>query len=328
LKEYPFPIKMGLRFRNSIKALGNKFYEYENARSCCFDSFKKKYLTFGTKAYNDMSDLYRYVPKYDCFVAGSDQIWNPLIHGNTNNKAYFLDFVPQGKRKIAYAPSIGISKVPESCEREMGMLINDFNAVSVREIEGKRIVETVSDKECRVVLDPTLLLDSQQWEKIASPAKFKKPYIFCYIFSEREYIGEFIEYVKKTLGMDIVTIPFTKREFESDYIKVKKAGPGDFLSLIKNSALVITDSFHATAFSINLNIPFYSLLRNSITEQNNMNSRIDSILSMTGLENRKIASREDFPTVPNLCVDFSNSNEIIKEKRAKDIEWLREALEG
>ena len=328
MKSYSFPIKTALRIRNILKGIKSKPFSYENARHKCFSRFRKQFLIFGKKAYNEISELYKQVPDYDCFVTGSDQLWNPLIHGGVNNKAYFLDFVPSDKKRIAYAPSIGIDKLPESCIDDFVSLIKKFDALSVRESAGQRIIESLSGRECRVVLDPTLLLTKDEWLSLSAEPVSSEPYIFCYIFSERDYVGSFIEHVRNLLGFKVVTIPFTAREFNSDSIKMKSAGPQDFISLIANASLVITDSFHATAFSINLNRPFYSLMRNSENEKNNMNSRIDSILAMTGLEKRKITCKEDFPEIVDLDIDFSNANKIISEKRSADMNFLLDSIEG
>lgn len=328
LKKYPFPIKIALYVRNEIKGLKSEICSYENARSRSFYKFRRHFLSFGTKVYNKIPQLYKDIPNYDCFVTGSDQLWNPLIHGETNNKAYFLDFVPDEKKKIAYSPSIGIKQIPDNCKEEFIRLVKKIDVLSVREASGQKIIKELSGRECRIVLDPTLLLTKKEWLSIAAKPLYERPYIFCYLFSEREYIGKFIEHVKKCLSLDIVVIPFTKREFESDCIKIKNAGPQEFISLIANATLVITDSFHATAFSINMNVPFYSLMRNAENERNNMNSRIDNILTITGLEDRKITCYEDFPASIDLSINFLAANKTINERRASDLKFLREAIDS
>lgn len=261
------------------------------------------------------------------FIAGSDQLWNPLIHGGKNNKAYFLDFVDLPKKRIAYAPSIGIEKIPEENKEEFIRLVKQFNNLSVRELSGKKIIEEFTGKKCRVVLDPTLLLPKDEWLSVASKPLYKKPYIFCYLFSEREYTGEFVEYIKNKLQMDIVTIPFVKSEYSRNSIKIKNAGPKEFVSLIANASLVITDSFHATAFSINLNVPFYSLYRNSLDEKNNMNTRIDNILNLVDLESRRITCKAEFPESVELNIEFEKSNKILEERRLADKKYLFDAIE-
>ena len=327
MKEYPFPLNVLLRLRKKVKAITNDAYRYGNARAKEFNDFRRKYLIFSKKYYRNESSFYRTSFPYNCFVTGSDQIWNPNLYGGTNNKIYFLDFVPKEARRVAYAPSIGVSAITPECKEDMKQLLSKFDAISVREADGKQIIDEISNVECKLVLDPTLLLPNGEWEELISPRLIREEYIFLYLFSEKEYIGEVIERAKQQLNMKVVTIPFVKREFDSDDEKIQSAGPLDFLNLIKYASLVITDSFHATAFSINLNTPFYSLLRNDISEKNNMNSRVYNILHLTGLEKRLISNSNYKDTEISTELDFSDANQRLQKKRAEDYDFLIDALQ-
>lgn len=290
-----------------------------------FQNFRKRYLKL-TRRYATFEAVYAANMTFDAYVCGSDQIWNPrLFHGN--DPIYMLDFVPTGKKRIAYAPSIGLSKIPEEYEQDFREKLNRFDYISVREVAGRKIVQALTDKEVKVVLDPTLLVNCDEWSRILTPPHITEPYIFCYLFGVRSYIGEFVEYVRKALGLKIVCIPYTEREKNPEYIQVYDAGPCEFLGLIKNASLVITDSFHATAFSINFNTPFYSLLRNEDTDEINMNSRIFSILELVGLRDRLVLPGVKYPFEIKAQVDFSNANQRLKEKREIDFEDLKHQLE-
>ena len=310
----------------NLASIIRKNYKKVYPKKIAFDKFRKQYLKFGPKYYKS-EDIFNVEHDYDACVCGSDQIWNPLLFGG-NDKVYFLDFVPKGKKRIAYAPSIGIDKFPAEHLPEFEQLISKFDFLSVREDSGKKIIEENTQSKAKVVLDPTLLLNGGEWSNIAQPLNIKKPYIFCYLFGEREYIGEFVDYVKNKTNMQVVCIPFTKREETGDFKKVYNAGPCEFLWLIKNAALVITDSFHATAFSINFNTPFYSLLRNTDNEEINMNSRIFNILEMTKLTDRLITPETKYPFEVNTQLDFSIANSILADRRNKDFSLLYNALEG
>lgn len=300
-------------------------YRRAYAKRPKFDAFRNKYLHLGVACDTEKA-VYESALRYDAYVCGSDQIWNPLLFSK-NNKIYFLDFVEEGKKRIAYAPSIGIEKIPEMYVEEFGQLVSKFDSLSVREKSGGTIIKDILDKDVDVVLDPTLLLNGEEWSQLAHSPKIKKPYIFCYLFGEREYIGTFVEYVRRKLGLPVVCIPFTKREHESDFLKIEKAGPNEFLWLIKNASLVITDSFHATAFSINFNTPFYSLLRNTDNDKNNMNSRIFNILEMTELTERLVTPNVTYPFDISCNMDYSNANGLLQERRTKDFNFLKRALE-
>lgn len=289
-----------------------------------FNQFRKKYLKF-TKHLPTTESVYKADLDFDAYVCGSDQIWNPLLF-NGNEPIYFLDFAKENQKKIAYAASIGVSDFPEECKQDFKQLLSGFDYIGVREIEGKNIVEQVAGVPADVVLDPTLLLDKQDWGKIANNPKISEPYIFCYLFGERPYIGEFVDYVKKITGYKVVCIPFTDRERNSDNLNITTAGPLEFLGLIKNAELVITDSFHATAFSINFNTPFYSLLRNSDNEKNNMNSRIYSILELSGLIDRMVTPDIKYPFSISTDIDFASANLFLDEKRKSDLNELKHHL--
>ena len=126
--------------------------------------------------------------------------------------------------------------------------------------------------------------------------------------------------------MRVICIPYNDRELYSSFYKIKYAGPKEFLYYIKNASLIITDSFHATAFALNFNVPFYTLLRNELTEECNMNSRVIDILSFVNLEERLIKSEDDFPNEINMKIDFTNANRIIEDKRRNDIKFLKECI--
>lgn len=290
-----------------------------------FQAFKSHYLKF-TRRYPTADAIYQDNLPFDAYVCGSDQIWNPrLFQGN--DPIYLLDFVPKGKKRIAYAPSIGLSKFPGEYQEDFQEKINRFDYISVREKAGKEIIQLLTDKEVKVVLDPTLLLNVDEWSKIAAPIRIKKPYIFCYLFGTRSYIGEFVEYARKITKMKVVCIPYTEREKNPAYTQVYDAGPSEFLGLLKNASLVITDSFHATAFSINFNTPFYSLLRNEDADEINMNSRIFSILDLVGLCDRLVPPDVKYPFDIETEMNFTDSNRYLNYKRKLDFGDLKHQLE-
>lgn len=326
---YEFEEKKVKRIYHTIKSLFNKeykeYYKSYKEKNHIFNIFRKNYLLFDSEKQYNETELLEKKLEYDIYVCGSDQIWNPLFYDG-NNLIYLLDFVPKGIKKIAYAPSIGLSEFPEKYKLEFKNCIEKLDYVSVREKEGKKIIDSICDKECKVVLDPTLLIERNIWIDLEDKRFTKKPYIFCYIFGEQDYLIEFVDYVYKKTKLDVLYFPLTKNDKLSNYNKVKNVGPCQFISLINYAELVITDSFHATAFSINLEKPFYTLLRDSNKEQINMNSRIYNILDITGFMNRLIKSQADFPKKIDLNVDFSWSRKEISAKRKEDIENLRKEI--
>lgn len=314
-----------LPFVRGVYSLMSKEYRNRYIEERKFDKFRAHYLKIAKKRYETTQEIMGNPPIYDAYVCGSDQIWNPLFY-KRNNPVYFLDFVPDGKKRIAYAPSIGISAIPVKYADDFKRLVERMHCISVRENEGKRIIEELTDKSATVVLDPTLLKDGTYWAEIASPINYNEKFIFCYIFGDRPYMHNVLKKIQEDLNVDVLyTNVTTWGEQIPHGKKISEVGPREFLWLIRNAEMVITDSFHATAFSINFNTPFYTLLRNENREKNSMNSRIYSILEMAHLSDRLL---EDYVEGEKYSygVEFEVANQILSELRHKDIEFLINAI--
>lgn len=132
-----------------------------------FEEYRDEYLTFTPKCKTE-SDLFLLNDSYEAFVCGSDQIWAPTVF----EPKYFLNFVKNNKRKIAYAPSIGVNEFEdEEIMQETQRLINGFDFISVREKQGQDILKNIFNKDTVLVLDPTLLYDKHQWQELLKNKK-------------------------------------------------------------------------------------------------------------------------------------------------------------
>lgn len=304
-----------------FRCLIDKKYEKEYHRHECFEKFRREHLLFFESDFYSYEEVKSITKKYDVFLCGSDQIWNPTFYKGPN-RVYYLDFA-DGKRRVSYAPSIGINDMPKEYRDEFVRMISKFDCITVREETGKKIIEKYTKKKANVVLDPTFLLTSKKWEDFASTSKFNigEEYIFCYLFGERDYYFKFIDMISQKLKCKVVIIPFTEKQHAKGYHNIWEANPVDFVKLVFNAKFVITDSFHATAFSINLNKPFYSLLRHDVADKESMNSRIFDILKLTKLENRLWYDNTVIDKFEDK-IDWEVSNNILKEKREKHIEML------
>lgn len=324
----PWRIKIIRAIYHPIKFFKRKIYlNKTKLRKVKFEEFRKQYLLFGERDYKSWNELKDTPPNYDAFVCGSDQIWNPVIHNNMNVGPYFLDFVPSEIKKVAYAPSIGAEEIPQECRDEMMRLIKRFNTVSVREQRGAEIIEEISGIKTRVVLDPTLLFDGKWWSNVCRTVNIKTPYIFSYLFNENPDTYKFVADISKKLGYKVITLPYAFKDVYSKSKKIYDAGPTEFLWLIKNASLIITDSFHATAFSINFNKEFYCILRNNDAEINNMNSRIFNILTLTGLESRLITNLTEETFDMKKKINYEEVNKKLNKQRKDDMQFLKKALE-
>lgn len=264
--------------------------------------------------------------EYRSFVCGSDQIWNPNLYGV--DPFWTLQFVPKGCKKIAYAPSLGVSSVAPKWHPFFREALADFDYLSVREREGAKCLSEILHRQVDTVLDPTLLVSAEKWRSVMRPAPVEGPYVFCYLFGSMPYIAKVKERVKKISGLPIVSCPYHLRELTSDDILLYDIAPDQFVWLIANASLVLTDSFHATAFSINLRVPFVSLTRSPDTHAANMNSRLYTLLQKTRLEERLIceSDMERLEQTVLRSVDFSIAGTALAEAAAGDREKLYDAL--
>lgn len=258
--------------------------------------------------------------KYDFFVAGSDQIWNPLFECNSDRE--FLVFT-EGKKKIAYAASIGLDELPQNVISEYRDYIEDFRAVSVREKTAADIIENLGCCRPKVVLDPTMLLTAKQWETIVdrSKIKIKRNYIVVYFLGQRtiEY-DTYITSKAKEMQAEIVDIMNPSSKLEN------KIGPAEFISLIYNSKAVFTDSFHGSVFSILFHKSFVVFERPYEDGYGKMSSRLDTLLDTFDFNERRINNKKQIEKFKMEC-DFSKADEILKIKREYSVEYLKQALQ-
>lgn len=227
------------------------------------------------------------VNSYDIFICGSDQIWNQ----NGRDPAYFLDFVPQKTPKISYAASIGKKTLKKKQIDYMVPKIKRLDYISVREEDAKDILKKNIDKKIKVVVDPTLLLTQNDWNKIAVSTTVKSPYIFVYLLGNNKKQRKTIKEIGKILNLKIAFLPYIHFNYEpmdEDFadINLFDIGPEEFIGLIKNAEMVITDSFHGCVFSIIYHKKFWALKRHKDTEKENMNSRLYSLFSKLDLKER------------------------------------------
>lgn len=300
----------------------NKFKKYSvlaKGRREAFKEFVDKNIKY-SKTYNSKT-LKQAADDYEVFVCGSDQVWNC---GNFINTAAFFDFVPDDKLKIAYAPSFGKSSISPQAAEIIKPLINRFQFLSAREIQGVKILKELTTKSVSMVVDPVFLLNTSQWDDICSERLINEKYIFCYFLGADENYKKNILELKQKTGFITVTFPFATTEQPLNYdflscdVNLPDASPSDFISLIKNAEYVLTDSFHATAFSLIFNKQFYTLKRYNDNDKESMNSRLLSILGLLNLEGRLLDTREsnkidinnsiNYDTIDNQLASFINGS--------------------
>lgn len=252
---------------------------------------------------------------YDYYVVGSDQVWNP--HHSKLKDLDLLVGIDSNKR-ISYAASIGIDELPDTVKEKAKNEWLKFKAISVREDKGKEIIEELTGRnDVLVNLDPTMLLTSDEWSKLAKrPKQLKRDkYILNYFLGElSEQRKSEIERIAKENDCEIINILDKNGEFY-------ETGPSEFLYLEQNAFLICTDSFHSSVFSILFNRPFIVFNREDINKS--MNSRIDTLINTFKLTNRNYEGKI---TEDNLSHDYSEAFRILDMKRMEAIHYLKESL--
>lgn len=281
----------------------------------------KHYMKFNDYLNVDYSLLNGKNVDYDIYSVGSDQVWNPEFYKyDTRRKDfYFLTFA-RDKKKIAFSPSFGISSIPVEWEKWFTSNLKTFNALSVREEAGAKIISDLVGKEVPVLIDPTLMLDMEEWEKVAKVPKnidLKKPYVLTYFLGE---VSEEIR-IKCNEYSDMISGDCYNL-MDVNNKSLANIGPAEFIMLIKNSNLVLTDSFHACVFSFIFNKPFIVYKREGCN--NGMFSRIETFLSKFNLE-RKYDGNCIFNDV--LEHDYSNGYKQLEKEKEKVLEYLKKAIE-
>lgn len=269
------------------------------------------------------TELPKVVKWFDVFIVGSDQVWSPKYL----DKSFFLDFV-KGKKKISYAPSFGVNDLDDKTAEFIKPLLEQLDKISVRELQGLKIIEDQLKLNGTVVLDPTLLLDKDEWTKHLEIRKqenisIQQKYILCYFLGDNEYYWNIVEQVKKKLGLQVVIIPCTSKAFEKDYKREIACSPFDFVNLVANAEYVITDSFHGTAFAVNMGKSFLALARFKETEHSSENSRVLSLLSILKLKGRWISWQTELPNEIYIPEDkYFNAKQELNKMRKESIDFL------
>lgn len=244
------------RPKTMLKLITN--YQKNVFRKKNFEGFWRKHLSLtpSTYTYRNEIRLTELQADFDCFICGSDQIWNlDCTKGAVG--PYFLEFAG-AKRRIAYAPSLGhVSFRSENFDRQrIRSLLERFEAISVRERDTVAMFQPLSPVPIEVVVDPTLLLCGDDWREISTHRLLERPYLFLYILEHSEELIESASLLAEESGLPILYVHERNLPFTFEAHNLYGVGPEEFISLIDGARAVLTNSFHATAFSLMLGTPF------------------------------------------------------------------------
>lgn len=233
---------------------------------------------------------------------------------------YFLSFVPNRCKKVAFAASFGKAKFDENIIQEYKKYLVQYDNIAVRENTAVKILREINI-DAKQVLDPTLLIDSTEWVKyIKKDKKETEEYILIYQIHNDPKLNQYAKKFASKTKLKLIRVSPILHQIKRGGKFVYLPDISEFLSLIKNAKYLITDSFHGTAFAINFNTQFIEILPNTGTS-----SRNQSILKLTELEDRVLTDLEDFSYIDSQ-IDFSKVNKIIQKNREESIEYLKEFI--
>lgn len=271
----------------------------------------------------------RLLAETDVFCVGSDQVWNAYYHFNP---FFFLNFAGDVKR-ISYASSIGTKDFPIEYQEPIKHLLNHFSHISLRELTGCQAVENLTGhKNIKKVLDPTFLLSASDWKEVSKQSQIEidipDDYILVYLIGDNKNYANQVNSLKQKTGIkNILVIPSAENaDFQIDgAIVYHEAAVAEFIYLIAHASWVCTDSFHATAISINLSKNFTEFLRFKDSDRGSQNSRIYDVLETFKLQNRLYNEMQDMWSKP---IDFKESHAILNRLRIDSTDWLINAIEA
>lgn len=276
-----------------------------------------------SRQYKSMEELYHANTDYDIYIVGSDQVWNPL--SSSSIEPYFLTFAPRNARKLAYASSFGISSLKPELTKRYATLLNNLDAISVREQSGVELVKQLTGRQAKLVVDPTLLLNKEGWMPYMKPIIGLTPqsYVLVYQLLPSQVLMDIALKIGQEKNLPVYCI--CKRSYVMEQrngtINILDAGPSEFLWLISNAACVITNSFHGTAFSVNFATPFCCILNR---ERKN-NGRMTSLLNRLSLENH-ILYEDKVAEFEVMSAFEAVKNEKLKELVKDSIDYLTKAI--
>lgn len=281
-----------------------------------FEKMQKEYLNL-TSRYNSAKELRENITEADFYMTGSDQVWGKLACGEYDT-SYFLDFVKDDTKKIAFAASFGHAVKTEKEQKMFEYNLKKYSKIAVREDSAVKYLEDMGIA-AQQVLDPTLLITADEWKQLIKK-EINKKYVLVYQIHNDKRVGKYAKAFAEKVGLPLIRIsPFFHQIFREGKLHYLP-DVSEFLSYINNAEYLITDSFHGTAFAINLNTDFIEILPNT-----NTGCRNQSILKLTGLAGRIVTDMDDFSFM-NKKIDFKIVNAILDAERDKSMTILKDML--
>ena len=280
-------------------------------RKRLFDIFTKKYLKLTTKRYHSSEELKRNPPQADVYIAGSDQIWNTLFQTGRDD-AFYLDFAPSSAKRISYAASFATEDVADEYRPFIRKMLQNFDAVSIRERCSLPLLASLGRTDGVAVCDPVFLLTREQWENMLPNQQIHEKYLLVYDTEYSPKVKEIAKRIAKEKKLKIYNVS----AFQIGYADkdLWASSPTDFVQLIRGASYVVSNSFHATAFSLIFERDFCVVNR---TE--GINERMKSLLEGYHLEERMVSA---YAALPLASIDYQEVRILLQ----KDIDYSKDFL--
>lgn len=306
----------------SLKSKVIKFIPYTVCKCTQFllmKRFVQKYIKLSFLKYKSSKDFIDADYNYDDVVTGSDQVWNLNFDSFDAIKPYLLDVKDEHIKRISYASSIGMDSFDEidnATKKEFSKLLLKYSKISVRENSAVELLASIG-VESQLVLDPTFLLKKEEWLRLLAPPKIKQKYVFIYGLYRNKGLYKFANELAQKNGLAIVNMAdsydFNFKAKNKIVVTHEK-----LLGYIANAECVITDSFHGTALSVNMEKPIF------VFPAPRYNTRLESLIGLLGLQDRYVANT-DF-VVDGIDMDYAKISKKLEMERNKSFEFLNEAL--
>ncbi len=287
--------------------------------------FIRKYFHL-TRKCHDICEIKQNLPQFDIYIIGSDQVWNTKF--TNGDPVFLLDFVGDDKKCISLASSFATHNIATTYIESFVKGLAKFKKISVREENGIKILKNIGFDSCKLLLDPTLLLSCSQWNTLlCRKSKFRDKtyiliYMWCYAFEPRPYIFEVIRYFKEKMNCPIYVLEgyddMKGSEISEIYDMTDSSIP-QFLDLFSNASLVITSSFHGTAFALNFGIPLISIV------PENGDDRQMSLLQKLNVQQCMLKVRENISDA-NPFYDKDSEQLALEELRVDSLNWIEETI--
>lgn len=303
-----------------IKALLlNRYYFRRHTKNKRFMEFINDAIE-QTQVYQTLNQLKENPPACDLYICGSDQIWSTIHTNNDFDAAYFLNFGERNVVRAAYAVSMGETDI-NAYGSQMRELIKPLDLLSLRERESCQKMMTLTKRPVSYVIDPTLLLATEDYSKFEKPASIKNDYILVYFLQKSHGLDEIVERIAKDLKLPLYDVsPQKYFNCDAKIIRKHSLGPGEFLTCIRNATFVITNSFHGTAFSMIYHKEFVTIPHTKSA------IRMIDLCNTMGIPERIICSASDYKSISSK-IDYEQVDIAMAQLRESSKNYLHTALE-